>query len=174
MWCKLGQVTFPLGPPRLRSCEGQSHLPGLFQVWSARDLFSENVCQHFRALSSSWDQYVVCFYFPLLSCSLILTVLSNLSGLFRRELPLFSYVFLCNPQNWQLKMMIILLLSLMVLGVTGLSWSVFFFFFLNYFLVVLGLPGCTHPFSSCSEWGLAFISVHGPLVAVASLAEHRL
>ena len=126
VWCKLGQVTFPLGPPRLRSCEGQSHLSGLFQVWNARDLCSEYVCLPFRALSSSWDQYVVCFYFPLLSCSLVLTLLSNLSGLFKRELPLFSYVFLCNPQNWQLKMMIILL-CLMVLGVTGLSRSVVFF-----------------------------------------------
>ena len=30
-------------------------------------------------------------------------------------------------------------------------------------------------FSSCSEWGLLFVAVHGLLIAVASLvAEHRL
>ena len=85
-----------------------------------------STCVCASELSISWDLYVVCFSFPLLSCSLVLTLLSNLSGLFRRELPLFSYLFLCNPQNWQLKMMIILLGSLMVLGVTGLSWSVVF------------------------------------------------
>ena len=42
-----------------------------------------------------------------------------------------------------------------------------------FFLVVLGIPGCMHTFSSCSEWGLLFVVVYGLLIAVASLVEHR-
>ena len=50
---------------------------------------------------------------------------------------------------------------------------VVFFFFL--FLAVLVLCCCAQAFSSCSEWGLLFIAVHGPLIAVASLVvEHGL
>ena len=55
----------------------------------------------------------------------------------------------------------------------------FFFFdkfiFIYLFLAVLGLRCCAQAFSSCGEWGLLFVAVHGLLIAVASLvAEHRL
>ena len=33
----------------------------------------------------------------------------------------------------------------------------------------LGLRCCTQAFSSCSEWGLLFVAVHGLLIVVASL-----
>ena len=69
----------------------------------------------------------------------------------------------------------------------GHDWSdlaaaeMFGFLYLNkkylfiLFLVALGLHCCTQAFSSCSEWGLLFIVVHGLLTVVASLiAEHRL
>ena len=50
------------------------------------------------------------------------------------------------------------------------------FFFFNkfiYLLAALGLHCCTWAFSSCSEWGLLFVAVHGLLIEVASLvAEH--
>ena len=47
--------------------------------------------------------------------------------------------------------------------------------FIYLFLAALGLRCCTWAFSSCSEWGLLFIAVHGLLIAVASLAaEHGL
>ena len=57
-----------------------------------------------------------------------------------------------------------------------------FFFFFNFiylfiylFLVALGLRCCARAFSSCGEWGLLFVAVHGLLIAVASLvAEHGL
>ena len=39
----------------------------------------------------------------------------------------------------------------------------------------LGLRCCAQAFSSCGEWGLFFLVVHGRLIAVASLVEeHRL
>ena len=42
-------------------------------------------------------------------------------------------------------------------------------------MAVLGLHWCVWAFSSCGEWGLLFLVVHGLLIAVASLvAEHRL
>ena len=34
---------------------------------------------------------------------------------------------------------------------------------------MLGLHCCAWAFSSCDEWGLFFIAVHGLLIAVASL-----
>ena len=47
--------------------------------------------------------------------------------------------------------------------------------FMYLFLAVLGLCCCTWAFSSCGEWGLLFVAVHGLHVAVASLvAEHGL
>ena len=47
--------------------------------------------------------------------------------------------------------------------------------FIYLFLAVLGLRCCTQAFSSCGEWGLLFVAVHGLLIAVASLAaEHGL
>ena len=46
---------------------------------------------------------------------------------------------------------------------------------LFFFLAALGLHCCVWAFSSCGEWGLLFIVVHGLLVSVASLvAEHGL
>ena len=52
----------------------------------------------------------------------------------------------------------------------------FFFFFLIYlFLAVLSLCCCVRAFSSCGEWGLLLVAVHGLLITVASLvAEHGL
>ena len=42
-------------------------------------------------------------------------------------------------------------------------------------MAALGLHCCAQAFSSCGEWGLLFIEVHGLLTAVDSLvAEHRL
>ena len=53
--------------------------------------------------------------------------------------------------------------------------TVLSFFFLSYFLAVLGLHCCTQAFSSCNEWGLLFIVACGLLIAVASLVgEHKL
>ena len=37
------------------------------------------------------------------------------------------------------------------------------------FLAALGLHCCTWAFSSCGEWGLLFVAVHGLLIALASL-----
>ena len=48
-----------------------------------------------------------------------------------------------------------------------------FIYFIYLFLVALGLRCCEWAFSSCGEWGLLFVVVHGLLTAVASLvAEH--
>ena len=42
-------------------------------------------------------------------------------------------------------------------------------------MAALGLSCCVWAFSSCGEWGLLFVVVHGILIAVASLvAEHGL
>ena len=42
-------------------------------------------------------------------------------------------------------------------------------------MAALGLRCCARAFSSCGEWGLLPAAVHGPLIAVASLAaEHGL
>ena len=47
--------------------------------------------------------------------------------------------------------------------------------FIYLFLAELGLRCCARAFSSCSERRLLFISVCGPLIAVAfPVAEHRL
>ena len=44
-----------------------------------------------------------------------------------------------------------------------------------YLLAVLGACCCAQAFSSCGEWGLLFVAVHGLLIAVASLVvEHGL
>ena len=49
------------------------------------------------------------------------------------------------------------------------------YLFIYLFLAALGLCCCKQAFSSCGEWGLLFVAVHGLLIAVASLvAEHRL
>ena len=62
-------------------------------------------------------------------------------------------------------------------GSSGKSPPEFFLFlFLIYlFLAVLGLRCCAQAFSSCGEWELLFVAVHGLLIVVASLvAEHGL
>ena len=41
--------------------------------------------------------------------------------------------------------------------------------FIYLFLAALGLRCCTRAFSSCGEWGLLLVAVHGLLIAVASL-----
>jgi len=47
--------------------------------------------------------------------------------------------------------------------------------FIYLFLVVLDLHCCAQAFSSCGDWGLLLVAVHGLLVEVASLvAEHGL
>ena len=49
------------------------------------------------------------------------------------------------------------------------------FFVIYLFMAALGLRCCTGAFSSCGEWVLLFVAVHGLLIAVASLvAEHGL
>ena len=50
------------------------------------------------------------------------------------------------------------------------------FFLFNYlFLAALGFRCWAQAFSSCGEWGLLFVAVHGLLIVVASLvAEHGL
>ena len=53
----------------------------------------------------------------------------------------------------------------------------FFSFNKFIYLFVFGCVGSSllHAFSSCGEWGLLFVAVHGLLIAVASLvAEHGL
>ena len=50
-----------------------------------------------------------------------------------------------------------------------------FIYLFIYLLAALGLRCCMRAFSSCDEWGLLFIVVHGLLIVVASLfAEHGL
>ena len=48
-----------------------------------------------------------------------------------------------------------------------------FFFLINkfiyLFLAALGLRCCAQAFSSCGEWGLLFVAVHGLLIVVAFL-----
>ena len=47
--------------------------------------------------------------------------------------------------------------------------------FLFIYLAALGHCCCAWAFSSCSEWGLLFVAVHGLLIVVASfVAEHGL
>ena len=51
----------------------------------------------------------------------------------------------------------------------------FFFYFIYFFLAVLGLRFCVKAFSRCGKWGPLFIAVRGSLTVVASpVAEHRL
>ena len=53
--------------------------------------------------------------------------------------------------------------------------NLFIYLFTYLFLAVLSLRCCAWVFSSCGEWGLLFILVHGLLIAMASLVvEHRL
>ena len=57
-------------------------------------------------------------------------------------------------------------------------WGNSFFFrkeFFRFLLAVLGLRCCAWAFSSCGEWGLLFVGMHGFLIAATSLiAEHGL
>ena len=53
--------------------------------------------------------------------------------------------------------------------------NLFFVKFICLFFAALGLCCCARAFSSCGEWGLLFVVVHGLLIAVSSLvAEHGL
>ena len=55
------------------------------------------------------------------------------------------------------------------------SQETFFFNYIYLFLAVLGHHCCMWDFSSCGEWGLLFVAVHGLLLAVAAfVAEHGL
>ena len=45
--------------------------------------------------------------------------------------------------------------------------------FIYLFLAVLGLRCYAWAFSSCGEWGLLFVAVHGLLIGVASLVAER-
>ena len=49
-------------------------------------------------------------------------------------------------------------------------------FYFIYFIFIFGCVGSSllraRAFSSCSEWELLFVAVHGLLIAVASLVEH--
>ena len=49
----------------------------------------------------------------------------------------------------------------------------FLFFLYFLFLAALGLRCCARASSSCGEWVLFFIAVHGLLIAVASLVAER-
>ena len=54
------------------------------------------------------------------------------------------------------------------------NFKKFLFIYLIYlFLAVLGPRCCTWAFSSCGEWGLLFVEVHGLLIAVASRCGAR-
>ena len=44
----------------------------------------------------------------------------------------------------------------------------------NFFLAASGLRCCARAFSNCRKQGLLFVAVHGLLIVVASLVEHRL
>ena len=55
-------------------------------------------------------------------------------------------------------------------NVGPLLFALQIYLFIYLFLAALGLRCCTWAFSSCGEWGLLFVAVHGLLVAVASLA----
>ena len=45
-----------------------------------------------------------------------------------------------------------------------------FIYFIYLFLAALGLHCCVRALSSCGEWELLFVAVHGLLIGVASLA----
>ena len=56
-----------------------------------------------------------------------------------------------------------------------LKFYLFIYLFIYLFMAVLGFCCCAQAFSSCGEWELLFVVVHGLLIAVASLVvEHRL
>ena len=68
------------------------------------------------------------------------------------------------------------LLGILIWKISFIFKFFYFYCFKFYlFLAALGLRCCAWAFSSCSKWGLRFITVHGLLIAVASLvAEHEL
>ena len=71
---------------------------------------------------------------------------------------------------------VFILIDIFVSFLSVISDSFYFIYlFVCLFMAALVLRCCAWAFSSCSEWGLLFIAVHGLLIAVASLvAEHRL
>ena len=55
-----------------------------------------------------------------------------------------------------------------------MKWMLFFLrFIIIFFLAALGFRCCTRAFSSCGEWGLLFVVVHGLLIVVASRCRAR-
>ena len=53
------------------------------------------------------------------------------------------------------------------------NWLFIIFYFIYFFLAVLGLRCCTQAFSSCGERGLLFVAVRVLLIVVVSLVvEH--
>ena len=85
----------------------------------------------------------------------------------------------CGHQcGHQLSLLALLLLQL---GAALPPWPAVLLFKKNLFILFIlflsavGLLCCVRAFSSCGEWGLLFVAVHGLLIVVASLvAEHRL
>ena len=55
------------------------------------------------------------------------------------------------------------------------STGIFIYLFIYLFMAGLSPRCCVQAFSSCVQWGLLFVAVHGLLIVVASLAaEHGL
>ena len=55
------------------------------------------------------------------------------------------------------------------------SCNFFFIYLKKIFLAALGLGLCAWAFSSCGEWGLLLVALHGLFIVVASLVvEHGL
>ena len=64
---------------------------------------------------------------------------------------------------------------LQALSLVLFFFNKFIYLFIYVFLAAWGLRCCARHFSSCSEWGLLFVVVHGLLIVVASLVvEHGL
>ena len=71
--------------------------------------------------------------------------------------------------------MIDLLKAQMIVSIFFSNKVFLFYLFIYLFLAALGLHCCARASSSCGEWGLLFVAIHGLLIAVASLVvEHGL
>ena len=63
----------------------------------------------------------------------------------------------------------------MIINLQGFFFLVKIYLFIYLFFAVLVLSCYARAFSSCGEWELLFVAVHGLLIAVASLVvEHGL
>ena len=133
---------------------------------------------HFPLSSIFWPQFfTTCYHLDIFKqmffilCWACLAVLSESCG----SNCLFYH---CQPQK---SFSTMIWGSLYVTGSTCKSFCVCLvgrlgvFLFIYLFLAALGLLRCARAFSSCSERGLLFVVVRGPLITVASLvAEHGL